>query len=309
MKIKVFTHNDLDGYGVDLVIKAAFGKENVNTDYCTYSSINLLIKRFFNSKEYLNYDLILVGDISMNLQIAKWIDTLTDKIFLFDHHNTAETLNQISWCTVSEMGEIEETCGTEMMYNFLLNNSYLQRTDYLDKLVYTIRLYDTWLFKKKYNYIDSQSLNNLFKIYGGEDFINSYLERINNYKLGSEVKLFNNNDLMLLQVEEKRIKRYIQTKNEKLITTTLKLDKEYNVGISFGEQYTSEVGNTLCSLHPELDFIIIISNMTTLSFRTAKDNIDVSEIATYYNGGGHPQSAGAIIDGKFKKKILDQLLK
>lgn len=67
-------------------------------------------------------------------------------------------------------------------------------------------------------------------------------------------------------------------------------------GIVFADKYISELGNELCKLNKELDYIVIV-NMSTrsVSYRTIKDNIDVGMIAKEHGGGGHPKAAGAKI--------------
>ena len=72
----------------------------------------------------------------------------------------------------------------------------------------------------------------------------------------------------------------------------------YKVGCVIAESYRSEVGNVLSSNHPELDYILIVNFFrNSFSFRTTKDNVDVSLIAKKYekNGGGHKKAAGMSI--------------
>ena len=39
-KIKLFTHTDLDGIGCAILAYLAFGRENVDVEYCDYSNVN-----------------------------------------------------------------------------------------------------------------------------------------------------------------------------------------------------------------------------------------------------------------------------
>ena len=45
MKIKLFTHTDLDGVGCAILAKLAF--ENVDIEYCNYDDINQKSKRIY----------------------------------------------------------------------------------------------------------------------------------------------------------------------------------------------------------------------------------------------------------------------
>lgn len=40
MKNKLFTHTDLDGVGCAILAYLAFGRENVDVEYCDYSNID-----------------------------------------------------------------------------------------------------------------------------------------------------------------------------------------------------------------------------------------------------------------------------
>lgn len=80
-------------------------------------------------------------------------------------------------------------------------------------------------------------------------------------------------------------------------------------GIVFADKYISELGNELCKLNRELDYIAIV-NMSTcsVSYRTIRDDIDMGMIAKKYGGGGHPKAAGSKFDVYKVTKFLDGLL-
>lgn len=40
MKIKLFTHTDLDGVGCAVLAYLAFGYENVDVEFCSYDNVN-----------------------------------------------------------------------------------------------------------------------------------------------------------------------------------------------------------------------------------------------------------------------------
>lgn len=40
MKYKLFTHTDLDGVGCAILAYLAFGRENVDVEYCNYNDVN-----------------------------------------------------------------------------------------------------------------------------------------------------------------------------------------------------------------------------------------------------------------------------
>jgi oligoribonuclease NrnB/cAMP/cGMP phosphodiesterase (DHH superfamily) len=65
-------------------------------------------------------------------------------------------------------------------------------------------------------------------------------------------------------------------------------------GVVFAEKYFSELGNRLCQMHPEIDFVAMIYMSGTVSYRTVKDDIDIGkDVAKLFGGGGHAKAAGA----------------
>jgi nanoRNase/pAp phosphatase (c-di-AMP/oligoRNAs hydrolase) len=45
-----------------------------------------------------------------------------------------------------------------------------------------------------------------------------------------------------------------------------------------------------------------------ISFRAQKDNVDVTEVAKIYGGGGHVKASGAPMDNSLKKEVLKLIL-
>ena len=80
-------------------------------------------------------------------------------------------------------------------------------------------------------------------------------------------------------------------------------------GVVFADKYISELGNELCKLNRELDYIAIV-NMSTrsVSYRTIKDDVDMGMIAKKYGGGGHPKAAGSKFDVYKLARFFDELL-
>jgi oligoribonuclease NrnB/cAMP/cGMP phosphodiesterase (DHH superfamily) len=164
--------------------------------------------------------------------------------------------------------------------------------------VEVIREYDVWEWIEIDNILAKQ-LNDLLYILGRERFIEEFTEQLLNGKFVINDKLN-----FLLELEQEKIDDYIDSKNKNLVVRNI---SEYKVGIVFAERYISELGNKLMELHPELDFVAIVNTDKAISYRTNKSNIDLSEFAKIYGGGGHPQAAGSLISDEIKNKIIDLL--
>lgn len=328
MKVKLFTHTDLDGVGCAVVAAEAFGKYNVDITYCDYDKIDSKVSNFLSSISMNDYDLVLITDISVNEAIAEIIDQTINsttyysdvdmmprKLILLDHHATASWLNKYWWATVTPIKSIEyippaklvgesitlseffaqsgkiegtKTAGTSMLYDFCMSNGYLGSLH--DKSL--------GIFAETVRRWDTWDWIN---VYGGEELpktLNSYLYLIGRDRFFD--RFTNNNSIqfadgekLVLELEAERIKTYI----EKVSRGVQKLNiSGYNVGLVFAEQYQSELGNAIAKDNPDIDFAVIVNlGGKTVSYRGVKPEFDLGDIVKPLGGGGHPPAAGSKI--------------
>ena len=308
-KIKLFTHTDLDGIGCAILAYLAFGRENVDVEYCDYSNVNDKVGDFFVNGSPGEYNAVFITDISINNEHAMTIDkyAVEDLWHLFDHHATALGLNKYDWCEVSVMNDTLgiKTSGTELFYTYLRRRGQFEYLSVnvignIDEFVDIVRDYDTWRWKElgKKGIIRKQ-VNDLFYIYGREKFIDWALGQILTLKLYrgmSDFPIYSEKDIALLDQKHKDIDIYIAEKNKQLFHRVDEIGHTY--GAVFAERYFSELGNRLCELNPDLAYVAMIDiSSGTVSYRTIRDDIDVGgEIAHAYGGGGHPKAAGSTFD-------------
>jgi oligoribonuclease NrnB/cAMP/cGMP phosphodiesterase (DHH superfamily) len=118
IKVQLFTHTDLDGVGCAILAYLAFGRKNVDVEYCDYNNINDEVRNYLIHESLYDYDKIFVTDISIMDEVAKEIDSynMDGKWRLFDHHASANDLNKYWWCTVDTMNDSLDikTSGTEL---------------------------------------------------------------------------------------------------------------------------------------------------------------------------------------------------
>ena len=328
MKIKCFVHTDLDGIGCAILAYLAFGRENVDIEYCDYSNIDDKVRGFWENGPVEEYDKVFITDISIGKDLARTIDLYAgDDIWhLFDHHVTALGLNKYDWCEVKVNAPVDsyfKTCGTELFAIYLHeggafdhHGSYVINN--IDRFVGIVRDYDTWRWKElgKEGVICKQ-VNDLFYIYGSDKFIRWALDQIYTYRGPMEVDYFGSGsflafesegysfpwfsemDRILLEQKQKDIDIYIEEKNKQLAQ---KIDEFGNMyGVVFAERYFSELGNRLCEMNPEIAYVAIIDICDgKIHYRTIRDNIDLgSDIAHSRGGGGHKKAARSEFDGKF----------
>jgi oligoribonuclease NrnB/cAMP/cGMP phosphodiesterase (DHH superfamily) len=301
-RIKLFSHEDLDGFGCNIVAISIF--ENVDCENLNYDNVNQRIKSFFVFGEYKNYDKIYITDISVKEDVANIINNLKDvQVKLLDHHPTAQWLNEYDWATVDIERHGEKTSGTRMLYDELENLIKVTKVNKksLFEFVEMVRKYDTWLWKEKYNDILPKQLNDLFYIYGSNRFINNMLY---NLKLHSPKQFIDDNHL-LLELEQEKIDRFIESMNKKIIPYNI---AGYTAGIVFTDQYVSELGNRLSTMNPDYDLIVMIGG-DSISYRTTKEDIDCGQIAKLVGGGGHPKAAGSEISLDNQLNYIEKLFK
>lgn len=290
--IKLITHNDLDGVGCYIVAKIML-EEEVDVTYCNYGDVNEEVLKAIENENV--YSKIFITDISVTEEVANELDKIWDKVVLLDHHPTALFLNKYSWAKVEEYFDIEEkTCATRLLYDYFNANGNV----YLDTFVEKVRLFDTWLWKEKYNDEDAKYLNDLRYILGKEDFANSLISKIK-----SKSTLFNEFDLKLLAIKQREIDSYVEKKDKDLVVTEI---RGYKAGVVIAESNQSELGNRLCEMHPELDLVAMV-NQNGISYRTVKDNVNVSEIAKYFGGGGHPKASGSSVPKECLEGFIEAL--
>jgi oligoribonuclease NrnB/cAMP/cGMP phosphodiesterase (DHH superfamily) len=325
MKIKLFTHTDLDGVGCAVVANVAFGAENVSVEYCDYNQINDKIKYFlWNEVKANDYDRIFITDISVDEETAEFINNhplgKQRKIQLVDHHATALWLaEKYEWCEVrteesnlfphpitNDKREKVLSSGTSLFYKFLRNKHLpnIQSNKTLKWFAERVRSYDCWEWSNVFNDNHPKKLNDLLYIVGREKFV----ERFSIDPLPA----FNETESTILEIEEHRINKYIWYKKKDVKKTVWKVGaEEYNIAYVFAEQNISLLGNAIAEEYGnDVDFVVIINvSSNSISLRGIHSDIDLGrDVAKYYGGGGHPKASGFSINEQLREKLFQSII-
>ena len=294
--IKLFTHNDFDGVICYVLANLAYG-DNVDVSFCPHIKINSLVETCFKKR---NFDEVHITDIAVNPALALKIEESMKPYMLLDHHQTSLPLNQFSWCKV-EVNDADgkPTCGAKLYYDWLVENDKLQKSDVLDEMVELTRNYDTWMWAELGEYgLISKDINDLLYLYDRPKFIQWALNSVKSGKFPN----FSSVDRAVLDVNTARILAYVDEKEEDMEVAQY---HGYNMGLIFADSYTNDIAHILCARHPELDYMAIVNaSSCRVSLRSEKDNVDVSEIAKIFNGGGHRQAAGFSFTKHTKQKMF-----
>lgn len=300
MKIKLFTHTDLDGVGCAIILKMYI--EDVDAEFCSISNINERVKEWLEQDHEEEYTHVMVTDISVNEEIAKELNSRSIgekmKVNLLDHHETASWLNQYQWARVESETNGEKNSGTDLLYEFLTTNMGFETNALCSEFVELVRSYDTWDWAHTDNQ-KAKELSDLFGIQGLRAFEENMIRKL------KEGIIFSPEDQEAIEIEKEKRKIYMKRKKSKLIKLKM---YDYDIGAVFAEQYISELGNILAQENEDLDFIAIFTGKR-VSFRTIKENIHLGEFCKeYYGGGGHAKAAGMEIDIQLLQKIFEFVL-
>lgn len=278
-KIKIFTHNDLDGVGCVVVGNMFFGIDNVDYEICSYEDINEKVKEYLLENRYVEYDETYITDISLDENTALYVNYInrqTVDVKLFDHHKTAEFLNKYDWAKVIVEDEngVKES-GTSLFYKHLYKE-HAYCGDEVGVFVELVRQYDTWEWKKN-NAELPKKLADIFGIIGIEDFIEYYSS--------DYIDMFPKEFENLLKYKRIDIDNYINYKLEKV-----KIIEGNAVVMCDRHDCLSELGSKILDKYENIDYVALVYD-GGVALRSKDDN-DVSTIAKRYGGGGHKNAAG-----------------
>lgn len=300
--VRVFTDIDLDGLGCGLIAKIAFG-EQANVYYCSYRNLNQRVEAVITHPGN-NQEEIFITDLAVNESVEKMLEERYKQgkpVQMIDHHVTALHFNEYKWGRViTEYDNGKKTCATSLFYDYLIEHKKMERNPALEEFIDLVRQYDTWEWDENNN-VTAKRLNDLFYIMNREQFEEEMLKRLNENK---ETFTLTETENMILDIEEQKITRYINSKSRQTVQTFV---NEYCIGIVHAEQYLSELGNALNNIYPHLDMIILLNvSGKKMGFRTIHDEVNVAEFAQKYGGGGHPKASGADLSKEaFQTFVVD----
>lgn len=302
--IELITHNDLDAVGCVILGKLAYG-DNLHYTLCDYSNIAETVAAIMADDSQCEE--VHITDISVPYEMAKEINDTKTNYWLHDHHKSAVSLNDFEWCNVQthihKYNTDIMTAGTELYYEWLVSRGLLTRTNHLDNFVAAIRDYDTWRWKDMGpNGALSDSLNILAYELSFPKFIYKFYSQLNENKFS-----LSDTDYIIINGYHKRETDTVNRKEKEMKIVSY---RGYNVGLVYADTHVNAVGNDLCTRHPEVDLVMIVNcGKGTASFRTVKDDVDVSVLAKELGGGGHKSAAGAVISPTMAVDIFNYIFK
>ncbi len=340
------THNDLDGVGCPIVL-ASMTHKMIEPHYCGYHDVEDEIAEILDNLDE-SVSQIFITDISMRKE-SKTYDRITqinakygyNFIYMVDHHATSQFVNKLPWAQSHEADLVtgELKCATYQLYEYLTKQGY-NANESLIEFVTLVNLWDTWRWVTDYPAdnprVEASQLNMVQAIYGKKKFLADYIRKIKNCS-----PMFGPIENAIIECKMHEIEKDVQDKDRELIVTDFyyqfkpkylefiknylnsnhitdkdylmktKYRKKFKIGVVYANRNVSDVGNKLAELHPELDFIMLISMPKTVSFRAVKDlDVPLGIVANYITGkgGGHPKSAGGVLGRNISERTLFNIL-
>lgn len=312
-KVRLFTDTDLDGVGCNIVLSQFYDVD------CTYHAPGTLdnviadyIASFDLRHPYDVPDILMISDLSVsdsNLASELFEKFGVDfgvRVEILDHHTSALWLNRLGGHVCTELNG-RSTCGTELVYEFCKQSDEFsfpaEIQECIERFVEVVRLWDTWDWTLKTTCKDDKYLAE------GFDQLSKYLQPNDFMKLMS----FNLCAGELLDEKTQQLMNTLLEIKHREIKSKLSVIQDvefcgYRTGIVFSDKYESDIGNELCKKGYEVGMIIDLYD-NTVSLRSIDENVDVSNIAVMYNGGGHAHAAGFPLNyGQGSEGVIDAVV-
>ena len=306
MRTLILSHKaDIDGLSPVIFLKLI--RERLDVVLLNANDICPKLHEIIKNQSYKKYDEIFVTDLTLDKKTCELIMSTgdSDKFHTFDHHAFDLSANNYPFgVAISRNDDGVNECATSLFYKYLVER-YPETFDNNAIKEYTelVRLNDTWDWAKTNNQ-DAKNLSEIHSILGRDNYIETYLDFLKNNK---EKFYYTDDQKYLLKIEQDRITRYLEETEKTMFHATLCGKR---CGIVFAESHRSILGNYLTEKYSRLiDFVVIINMHQGISLRSRTEDVDVSEIASIYGGGGHVKAAGAPMDNKLKKEVIKMILK
>lgn len=306
MTVTLFRHNNLDGVGCEIILRRKI-KEDIDSKACDYDTIDQLISSFLkkcipgSKSEIYILDICPSKDTCLALQEA-YVDKTID-VLLVDHHKTRAWVKQYLWAKFDQ-----RHCATQLTLNELGLNPNSDSMD-IREFVKAVESWDLWQLDSPYRK-RGEDLNALLNFLGDEVFINAFVEDPNADENFEPFKY-------ALEILKRNIERYVQwIVNSQLDKSAYIMDgKGHSFKIIFASEHVSRVGSAILAHKDaqDLHYVVVVDPITNSCHLRSREgeNIDVSEIATKFGGGGHTHAAGfkTNIKNPIRERIAELLNK
>ena len=319
LKSILFTHTDLDGAGCRIIFELVNIDNKKGEDYIvTHCQNNTVDDDVMNCletyKDIINEDTIICfSDIVAHDETLMYLKDRFKNINIWDHHITNYPAQLVIPSTTiideNEMGI--KQAGTSLIYQYYVEQSLLNPIEIFDKkynqsliseFVDTVRSYDTYEWKETNN-MKAKELVTLFFLLGMEAFCKRYVEKLSSEKIDEELISSSDMDFVKAKLDNEQANIDRITPDD---VFHINLDG-YKTAFLLGGRgaNVSELSYQFLQKYPEFDVFaaFLLNENNKVSFRSVKDNVDVSELAAKLHGGGHKLASGTTLPNDVVKDI------
>lgn len=287
MKVRQFTHGDLDGAAAAVVARYIFPVDDIEVTACQYGdgpdSIDANVSRFLKSvgSGEEKADLLLITDICPSEAVCEGIEILKDKfdkVKVQDHHGTTAWAAKYDWM---EHDAGNERCGAQMLLDWGPASD-----NFIQSFVSAVDAYDRWKLDSQHRE-RGERLNMLYKFLGFHPFLKEFTD---NFTADTDSWLAN-----LMGTLENRLKGTIHAVIKNQMEGAVHVDKHKRryAFLTLMAPHASEIGHAVLDQFPEVDYVVMaMPGIDAVSMRARDGGVDVSEIAKANGGGGHAAAAG-----------------
>lgn len=269
-----FSHNDLDGVGVGIIVKSINGRDS-EVHYCSYDNVDERINERLDEIAKNHTDslpFILIADLGIKEATARRLNNYGGGVTLLDHHiSNEEMADTYRWMNVDE-----NACGTLQVFD------HFAKSTKMEDFAKMVDDYDRWNHKDP----RSKKHNQLF-------FMRSFEETEERWLTNPSLD-FTPEEEAVLAMEARRIEKHFD--NIEKVVEIFDLNDGQTVGIVYCDSYQSETGHEMNKRLGTSALIMIDANRRKLSLRSVP-HFDVSRIAKGIGGGGHKNAAGCNLKG------------
>jgi oligoribonuclease NrnB/cAMP/cGMP phosphodiesterase (DHH superfamily) len=320
MITKIYIHGDMDGVSAELALLMSRPIILHKDDFEIVSNPNDLaatLKKFIdaiNNKEVKDYfhDFkvkIIIADLDLKEEALNIIlENQMNSRFVFevyDHHPTSvDTLKSHPEYNDWLHATVEQ-CGCMIVYNHfnVLEPDSDEHGDIVFRnLIELVDQYDRGIWTNP----NSTDLNLLFKILGPAAFIENVQFKMRNSK--SDYFEFFGFEKILIQQRKNEIEAMVNNTLENGIYEKKILG--FKVAITtLSNCDVSIICSKILEHRPEYDFIINLDlKFMTAQLRTKKEEINLTDIAQRYGGGGHKKASGFPLHKYDISNMIDDIL-
>ncbi len=308
-KTILFSHeSDIDGLNCVILGKIAFQKLD-DILVPNVEKLEQVFRTYIESGKLDSYHRIYVTDLALYDPSLTMVSnsSFKNKVQIFDHHKRAidDNMNRYPFTKIMEEDEKGKRCGTDLFYEYLVQNNFIQKNKKLDEFVELTRLEDTWEWKKAGTASEkAHDLAILLNVLGVEDYLSTvYLKLLND--TGSFE--FEKEEIELVQKKKAEYEKKLQD----IMSSAEYLTDEENhkFGIVFADyEYRNELSEFVRkNKNPEgIQYLIIVAmnkgEFGQKSYRSIADDFDVNEVAMRHGGGGHKGASAVNITKEQKEK-------